>query len=331
MQTRRLGNTDLDLTVIGLGTWAIGGAGWDFSWGSQSEADSISTIHEALDYGINWIDTAAAYGLGQSERVIAKALKGSGKSAIIATKCGLWGDSKGRISRCLKKSSIMNEIDNSLRNLKVDTIDLYQIHWPMPEEQIEEGFETLLELKEKGKIRWAAVSNFSLAQLELISKIGPVASLQPRYHILDRRIEDSTLEWCKVNNCGVICYSPMACGLLTGKVTPEWVAGLPTDDWRKTKSTVFSKENLPALLGFIEDLKLLASESDHTVAQLAVSWVIKNPAITAAIVGARKPGQIAQIAPAANWNLSENQLGKIENLLEKHSERLGPIVNSASF
>lgn len=312
MKTRRLGKTDLDLTVIGLGSWAIGGAGWDYGWGAQEESDSLSCILEALNLGINWIDTAAVYGLGRSEEVVGKALKQWGRPIIVATKCGLIGDARGKVTPRLKRESIEREVEASLSRLGVDVIDLYQIHWPNPKDDIEEAYETLQDLKAAGKIRWAGVSNFSVPQLERIAEVAPIASLQPPYSLIEPYIEREILPWCAEHGVGVVAYSPLQCGLLTGKVTKEWVAALPNDDWRKTKSSYFKDPDLSRILKWVEELKKIANESDHSLAQLAVSWVLRRPEVTSAIVGARKRGQIAEIVQAAEWELDDGVINQIE-------------------
>ena len=236
MQTRRLGNTDLDLTPVGLGTWAIGGDDWGMGWGPQDEADSIASILEALEAGINWIDTAHAYGFGLSEEVIGKAVKEWGQPVIFATKCGVLPNEDRTPNRFTSKATILEEVEGSLKRLQTDCIDLYQLHWPEPDEGVEEAWQTLLDLQQQGKIKWAGVSNYSAAQLQRATALGTVSSLQPRYSLLNRQIEQKgQLDWCGLNNCGILCYSPMESGLLTGKVNEEWITNLPDTDWRKHK------------------------------------------------------------------------------------------------
>ena len=236
METRRLGNTDLDLTPVGFGTWAIGGGDWGMGWGPQEEKDSIGSILEGLESGINWIDTAHAYGFGLSEEIVGKALREWGQSVIVATKCGVLSNADKTPRRFASRETILEEVENSLRRLQVETIDLYQLHWPEPDENIEEAWQTLLDLQTQGKIRWPGVSNYSASQLGRAAALGPVSSLQPRYSLLNRQIEDEgQMDWCRENNCGIVCYSPMESGLLTGKVTREWIDSLPENDWRRHK------------------------------------------------------------------------------------------------
>ncbi|OEU45044.1 MAG: hypothetical protein BBJ60_07045 [Desulfobacterales bacterium S7086C20] len=317
MEKRQLGDTDLELTVIGLGTWAIGGGDWAMGWGPQDERDSVEAILEAFEKGINWIDTAAAYGFGRSEEAVGKAMKEWGEPIIIATKCGVLPAEKGQAVRHISRGTILKEVDASLKRLQVGCIDLYQIHWPVPDENIEEAFQTLLYLKEQGKIKWAGVSNFSVEQLERISRSGSASSLQPPYSLLERGIENEILPWCRNSNTGVITYSPMQNGLLTGKVDAQWVNKLPENDWRKRqredpRMRYVREPFLTPFIHFIDALKNVAVQSDHTVAQLAVSWVLSREGITAAIVGARKKGQISETAKACDWMLRDEELREIE-------------------
>ncbi len=319
MQTRKLGMTDLSLSVIGLGTWAIGGSGWDYGWGPQDEQDSIDAIHEALDHGVNWIDTAAIYGIGRSEEVVGRALKQSGrKDIVVATKCGLLGDTQGHVTPCITPQSIATEVDASLKRLAVEVIDLYQIHWPKPPGEIDAAWQTMQKLREQGKIRWAGVSNFSARQLQSISKHAPVVSLQPPYSLIKREVEQDALPWCVEHECGVISYSPLQCGALTGKVTRDWIATLPDSDWRKKGLIYFQEPRLSALMELVSSLQEIAAESRRTVAQLAVCWVINQQGITSAIVGARKRGQIPEIVPAAVSVLSKEELAAIEAAYQRY-------------
>ena len=224
MKTKRLGNSDLFITPIGFGAWAIGGGGWEFAWGAQDDQDSIAAIHEALDAGINWIDTAAVYGLGHSEEVVARALEGMNNRPYVFTKCSMVWNEHREIGHSLKADSIRRECEASLRRLRVDAIDLYQIHWPDPDEEIEEGWATMAALKQEGKVRHIGVSNFNVAQMERAQAIAPITSLQPRYSLLHREIEDEILPFAARENIGVIAYSPMASGLLTGAMTRERIA-----------------------------------------------------------------------------------------------------------
>ena len=318
MQTRRLGNTDLAITPIGFGAWAIGGGGWAFAWGAQDDAESVATIREAIDLGINWIDTAAVYGLGHSEEVVGKALEGVKKRPCVFTKCGRVWDESRQIGKRLKAASIRSECEASLMRLKVDVIDLYQIHWPEPDEDIEEGWRTVLNLKAEGKIRWAGVSNFSTEQMTRIAKFGPIASLQPPYSLIRREVEDSILPHCLKHNIGVIAYSPMASGLLTGKMTRERIAALPPDDWRKEKNANYREPLLSRHLKLVELLKAIGARHGKSPGEVAIAWVLRHPAVTGAIVGARKPGQLKELTGAADWRLSQAEETEIEKFLNSN-------------
>jgi aryl-alcohol dehydrogenase-like predicted oxidoreductase len=323
MQTRKLGYTDLYLTTVGLGTWAIGGGGWAYGWGPQDDTDSIRAIQRALDLGINWIDTAAVYGLGHSEEIVGKAIRGRRDQVIIATKCGLvWDEGSTTPYGRLKAWSVRQEVEASLRRLGVDVIDLYQIHWPNPDEDIEEAWATIADLVREGKVRYAGVSNFSVEQMKRIQPIHPIASLQPPYNMLRRDIEAEILPFCAANNIGVIVYSPMASGVLTEKFSRQWVASLPDDDWRKKYSGHLQEPELSANLALVEGLKAIAARYGRTVSQLAIAWTLRRPEVTAAIVGARRPEQIEQTAPAADWVLPPEVLAEIDDLLARRAEAL---------
>lgn len=322
METCRLGYSDLHLTRIGLGTWAIGGGGWDFGWGPQDDARSLVTIDRALELGINWIDTAAVYGFGHSEEIVGQAVAGRRNEVIIATKCGrVWDEGSTTPYGRLTAENVRQEAEDSRRRLGVDVIDLYQIHWPDPEEQIEEAWATIAELIEEGKVRYGGVSNFSVEQLERIRPIHPVASLQPPYNMLARDIEEDLLPYCAENDIGVVAYSPMMSGLLTGKYDRESIQNLPDDDWRKD-STQFTDPELSANLELIEGLRPIAERQGKTLAQLAIAWVLRRPEVTAAIVGARRPDQIEETVKAGGWQLSEEDLVEIESLLEERGRAL---------
>ena len=327
MQTRRLGNSDLNLTPVGFGTWAIGGGEWGMGWGHQAEKDSIESILEGLEAGINWIDTAHAYGFGVSEEMVGKAVKEWGQDVIIATKCGVLPDENNFPKRYTSRKTITEEVEGSLRRLQVEVIDLYQIHWPEPDDNIEEAWQTLLDLKTQGKIRWGGVSNYSVSQLERASKLGPISSLQPRYSLLNQQIQDEgQLDWCRNNNCGIVCYSPMESGLLTGKVNQEWIDNLPKNDWRRHKSdhpvaALLHPPKLNPFLKLVEQLDAIANSSGHSVSQLAVSWTLCQREITSAIVGARKKGQIAETVKAAEWVLGESDLNAISSAIEDFQEK----------
>jgi aryl-alcohol dehydrogenase-like predicted oxidoreductase len=318
METRRLGNTDLFLTEIGLGTWAIGGGNWKFSWGPQDDEQSIRTIHRAMELGVNWIDTAAVYGLGHSEEVVGKAIRGMRDRPIVATKCERRWDRDGKIYPCLKRDSIRAEAEASLRRLKIEVIDLYQVHWPQPDEDLEEGWAAVAELVREGKARYAGVSNFSLAQLRRVQAIHPVASLQPPYSMLKRDVEAELLPYCTANGIGALAYSPMQKGLLTGKVTSERVAQLPADDHRRGDPE-FQPPRLAANMELAQGLRRLAESRGKTAAHLAIAWVLRRPELTAAIVGARKPSQVEETVGAAGWRLSPEDLAAVDALLARRA------------
>lgn len=329
MQTRKLGYSDLNLSTVGLGTWAMGGGGWQWGWGSQEDAESIAAIRRGLDLGINWVDTAAAYGLGHSEEVLAKALEGRRQEVIVATKCGMvWdendGDRFGKPLRfCLERESVRRECETSLRRLNTDVIDLYQIHWPNDEEHLEEGWSAIADLIKEGKVRYAGLSNTTITQMERLQAIAPIASLQPPYSMVRRDIEAEILPFCAANHIGVLVYSPMQAGLLTGKLTRAWVASLPDDDWRKTKSPGFQEPQLSANIALVDRLRAIAARSGRSVADLAIGWVLRRPEVTSAIVGARRPSQIEETAAGGDWPLSDEATAEIEELL---NQRLSAIA-----
>jgi aryl-alcohol dehydrogenase-like predicted oxidoreductase len=323
MQTRKLGYTDLNLTTVGLGTWAIGGGGWQWSWGSQDDTDSIAALQRGLDLGINWIDTAAAYGLGHSEEIVGKAIAGRRDKVTVATKCSLvWEEGSNDLSARLKADSVRREAEASLRRLKVDVIDLYQIHWPNPDEDIEEGWEVIARLIQEGKVRFGGVSNFKLEQLKRVQAIHPVASLQPPYSMLEREVERQLLPYCAAKNIGVIVYSPMQTGLLTGKFTRDRIASLPEDDWRKERNPHFQEPALSANLALVERLRPIAERHGRSVAQLAIAWVLRRPEVTAAIVGVRRPAHIEETGGAGDWNLSPEVIAEIDGLLAERERTL---------
>jgi len=312
MQKRRLGNSDLDITTIGYGAWAIGGGGWAFAWGPQDDDESVATIREAIDLGINWVDTAAVYGLGHSEEVVAKALDGLKQRPYVFTKCARVWDDKGEIGKSLRAESIIDECEASLKRLKVDVIDLYQIHWPEPDEDIEEGWQAMVKLKEQGKARWIGVSNFNGSQMDRIRKFGPITSLQPPYSLIRPEVEPEILPYCKANGVGVISYSPMGNGLLTGAWNKERHASLPADDWRKTKNKYFLEPQFSRNLRLAEVLQGIARRNGRTAGEAAIAWVLRNPAVTGAIVGARKPGQLQELVGAGDWRLTDAEVGEID-------------------
>jgi aryl-alcohol dehydrogenase-like predicted oxidoreductase len=315
--TRQLGSSDLQITAIGFGAWAIGGGDWQFGWGSQDDNDSIAAIRRALDLGINWIDTAAVYGLGHSEEVVARALEGRQQKPYVFTKCSmLWSkkfwQTKDQIHRSLKRDSVRKELESSLRRLKLDVIDLYQIHWPDPEAEIEEGWEMMAKLKQEGKVRYIGVSNFSVAQMERISKIAPITSLQPPYSMLNRGVEKEILPYCQQHNIGVINYSPMVSGLLTGAMTKERVAQLPQDDWRRNNHR-FQEPQLSRNLKLVELLREIGSAHGRSPGEVAIAWTLRQPAVTAAIVGARNAKQVDGIIGAATFRLNSDEIARIED------------------
>src|SRR5438270_4484573 len=318
MNTKRLGNSDLLITPIGFGAWAIGGSGWEFAWGAQDDSDSVAAIHEALDAGVNWIDTAAVYGLGHSEEVVARALDGMNNRPFVFTKCSMVWDERREIGHRLKADSIRRECEASLRRLRAEAIDLYQIHWPDSDEDIEEGWATMAALKKEGKVRHIGVSNFTVAQMKRAQAIAPITSLQPRYSLLHREIEGEVLPFAARQNVGVLAYSPMASGLLTGAMTRERVAGLPADDWRK-RHPDFQELRLSRNLRLVSLLRTIGKRRGHTPAEVAVAWVLHNPAVTGAIVGARRPGQVQGVAGAAGFRLSPRELAEIEAFFAKEA------------
>ena len=320
MKKRRLGNTDLELTTVGLGTWAMGGP-WQYGWGPQDDNEAIGAILAALEMGINWIDTAPAYGLGHSEELIKQALKQVSEMPLIATKCGiLWNEKKEKVT-CLKWQSIRDECHASLQRLDIDVIDLYQIHWPDPDEDLEEGWEEMARLLDEGKVRYLGASNFTVEQMQRVQKIHPPVSLQPPYSILHREVEDELLDYCRQNEIGVVAYSPIQRGLLTGKFDRARYEALAPDDHRRTNPD-FLEPKFSATLELVEDLKKIAERNGRTCAELAISWVLRRHEVTSAIVGARSPSQIKETAPAADWELSEKDIKQIEQLLNQHQAKL---------
>ncbi len=324
MRYRPLGTTGMTFSVIGLGTWAIGGSGWSYGWGDQDDADSIATIQQALDLGINWIDTAPVYGLGHAETLVGRALRGRRDRVFIATKCGLVWNRRGRIRARLTRTSVMEECHASLQRLQVDVIDLYQIHWPEPEDQIEEAWETMVQLKESGKVRHIGVCNFNRIQLERIARMHPVESLQPPYSLLDRRFETDLLPFCRAHRIGVIVYSPLASGLLSGTMTAERAARLPRNDWRR-RDPRFRPPLLPKILDFVRDLARIAQAHEWTVAELAIAWTLRLPEVTGAIVGARRPAQIVTSARAADRTWTDDIDRAIRAVLRSHATTLARV------
>jgi aryl-alcohol dehydrogenase-like predicted oxidoreductase len=318
MQMRKLGNSDLHITRLGYGAWAIGGSGWQFAWGSQDDNESIAAVQRALELGVNWIDTAAVYGLGHSEEVVGRALKDwRGSRPYVFTKCGLRENAKGEVQKVLSADSIRGEVEDSLRRLSVDVIDLYQIHWPpdLDSAALEEGWSTLADLKREGKVRWIGVSNFNVQQLQRVQVIAPVTSLQPRYSLVHREIENEILPYCLSVGIGVIVYSPMASGLLTGAMTRARAAKFPADDWRKGHPD-FTEPNLSHNLALVGRMREIANRHKRSVGEVAIAWTLRHPAVTGAIVGARNARQAEGVMRAGELHLTEDEVNEIEAFAE---------------
>ena len=310
MQTRQFGTTDMQTTLVGLGAWAIGGPGWRAAWGPQDDNDSVATIHRALDLGINWIDTAAVYGLGHSEEIVGRALRGRSDRPYVFTKCERVWDESGAVSGRLKAASIRQEVEDSLRRLAIDVIDLYQVHWPEPDEDIEEGWTALAELQQAGKVRYIGVSNFNVEQMRRAHAIAPITSLQPPYSLLRRDIEDDILPFCLENNIAVLVYSPMQSGLLSGKMTRERIANMQ-DDWRANNPN-FQEPKLTHNLAVADKLQAIAAPHGATAGAAAIAWTLRHPAVTAAIVGARHPDQLDDIIKATTLTISDAEAADLE-------------------
>lgn len=311
VQTRQLGNSEMDITPVGFGAWAVGGD-WAWGWGAQDDQDSIDAIHHALDLGINWIDTAAVYGLGHSEEVVGRALKGRAIRPYVFTKCEQNWDANRRQFESMKAADLRKECEASLRRLQIDAIDLYQIHWPRPDEEIEEGWETLSKLKQEGKVRNIGLSNFSVSQMERALKNAPITSLQPPYSLIRRDIEAEILPFCQQHNIGVIVYSPMQAGLLTGAMSKERVANLEPSDWRR-KNVHFQEPNLTRNLALADLLKEIGARHGHSAGEVAVAWTLRHPAVTGAIVGFRNPRQVDGIIGAMTFRLTDDEIDEIES------------------
>jgi aryl-alcohol dehydrogenase-like predicted oxidoreductase len=316
METRKLGNSDLAITPVGYGAWAIGGSGWEYGWGPQKDDDSIAAIGRALELGVNWIDTAAVYGLGHSEEIVARALAGRpGPRPSVFTKCGLCWDGQGKLSRTFTAASVRRECEDSLRRLKVDVLDLYQVHWPPANDaELEMGWAAMAELKREGKVRWIGVSNFSVEQMKRAQAIAPITSLQPPYSLVRRGIEAELLPFCRKESIAVIVYAPMASGLLSGAMTRERAANLPPDDWRRG-SPEFNEPNLTRNLTLVERLSAVGARHGRTAGEVAIAWTLKNPTVTGAIVGARSAAQAEGVMRAAELRLSEEEISVIEGAL----------------
>lgn len=317
MQTRKFGKTDMETTPIGFGSWAVGGSGWAAGWGPQDDEESVGAIRRALELGVNWIDTAAVYGLGHSEEIVARALEGVSERPYVFTKCSMVWDENGEIGHSIKAESVKRECENSLRRLRTDAIDLYQIHWPNPDEEIEEGWSAMAELKAEGKVRHIGVSNFDVGQMKRAQEIASVESLQPPYSMLSREIEDEILPYCQENGIAVIVYSPMKSGLLTGKMTRERAQNLPEDDWR-SRASAFQEPQLSRNLELVELLSEIGDRHGVSSAEVAIAWTLSHPAVTGAIVGARRPDQVDGVVGAADLKLDEDELDEIEAFLKQN-------------
>lgn len=311
LQTTQLGNTGLEITRVGFGAWAIGGGGWEFGWGPQEDDQSIAAIHHALEQGVNWIDTAAVYGFGHSEEIVGRALQGLPERPYVFTKASLLEGPGRRVLHSLKRDSILREAHASLQRLGVDAIDLYQIHWPIPAQDIEEGFAAFAELKEQGLVRHIGVSNFDVQQMRRVQQIAPVETLQPQYSLIERDVEQEILPFAEREGIGVIVYSPMGSGLLTGRMTRERIAGLPDDDWRKQDSR-FDEPALSHNLEIVDRLTAVAGRHDTVPGAVAIAWTLRNPAVDGAIVGFRSPAQVDPLIDAAELELSGEDLATIE-------------------
>jgi aryl-alcohol dehydrogenase-like predicted oxidoreductase len=303
------------LTPIGFGAWAIGGGNWAMSWGPQDDNASIAAIHKAFDLGVNWIDTAAIYGLGHSEEIVGRAVKESSFKPFVFTKSGMVWNEKQEIKRTLLE--IRREVEGSLRRLQLDVIDLYQIHWPVEDKDIEEGWSTMADLQREGKVRHIGVSNFSIAQMERCLEIARITSLQPPYSMINRSVEAEILPYCKEHAIGVINYSPMHSGLLTGAMTKERVANLPPDDFRRNAKN-YQEPQLSRNLAIADFLKVIGARHGVSAGVVAIAWTLSNPAITASIVGGRSPEQVEGVWPAAKFRLSKDELEEINAYLEAH-------------
>lgn len=313
MERRKLGNSDLMITPVGYGAWAIGGPGWEYAWGPQSDRDSVGAVLKAMELGINWIDTAAVYGLGHSEDVVARALADwPGKCPLLFTKCGLLWDQQGSVYRKLSADSVRTECEASLRRLRVETIDLYQVHWPPGHDpELEEGWQALAVLQKAGKVRWIGVSNFDVEQLHRAQAIAAVTSLQPPYSLVRRGIEDTVLPYCREQGIGVIVYAPMASGLLTGSMTRERAGSLPVDDWRK-RSPEFNEPRLSQHLAVVDRLRAVGKRLGRSPGEVAIAWTLRNPAVTGAIVGARTAAQAEEVLRAGEILLNAEDVRELE-------------------
>ncbi|NTW51113.1 MAG: aldo/keto reductase [Chlorobiaceae bacterium] len=311
MQTRALGRTGMQITPIGLGTWAIGGGEWAYAWGAQDDRDSVAAVHRAIELGVNWIDTAAVYGLGHSEEMVGRAIGGMSEKPLIFTKCSLVWDDQRKVGNSLKAGSIRQECIRSLKRLGVESIDLYQIHWPNPDEDIEEGWTEMKRLKEEGLVKHIGVSNFTVAQMGRAEAIAPVETLQPPYSMLRRAIEAETLPWCIAHGVGVIVYSPMLSGMLTGAMTKERAENLPPDDWRRNNKE-FQEPRLSRNLELVELLRSIGARHGRSPGEVAVAWTLRHPGVSGAIIGGRSAAQVEGVVGAGALRLNEGEIAEIE-------------------
>jgi aryl-alcohol dehydrogenase-like predicted oxidoreductase len=310
LATTTLGDTDMQITRVGFGAWAIGGGGWEFGWGPQQDEESIAAIQHAVKQGVNWIDTAAAYGFGRSEEVVGKAISGLARKPYVFTKCSLLEGPGRKVVHNLKRDSVLREAEASLARLGVDAIDLYQIHWPNPADQIEEGWSALAELKERGLVRHIGVSNFDAQQLRRIAQIAPVETLQPPYSLVNRGAEDTILPYAEQAGIGVIVYSPMGSGLLAGSMTRNRIANLPDDDWR-SRDERFTEPQLTRHLELVNRIGKVAVRHRTTAGAIAIAWTLRNRAVDGAIVGFRNPAQVDPLLSAASLTLTDEDVAEI--------------------
>ena len=323
MRYKRLGDSDMTFSVIGLGTWPISGSGWVGSWGAQDDQKSIRTIAAACEAGINWIDTAPDYGIGHSEEVVGMALREIKEKPYVATKVGLhWDESRNRF-QSLSRETVVREVENSLRRLGIETIDLYQIHWPIKgdDEQTLEGWDAISRLVDEGKVRYAGVSNFGVDLMQNAQAIHPITSLQPPYNMLRREIEQELLPFCAEHSIGVVCYGTLVYGILTGKYNHETIKNLAEDDHRR-RNKRFQEPLFSAFLDLVDALRPIAERNDISPAQLAIAWVLRRKEVTGAIVGARSPAQIQETARAGDVILSPADEAQIDRYLRENSAKL---------
>ncbi|HEY1509518.1 MAG TPA: aldo/keto reductase [Solirubrobacteraceae bacterium] len=311
LKTAKLGHTGLEITRVGFGAWALGGGDWEHGWGPQDDEESIAAIHRALEQGVNWIDTAAAYGFGHSEQIVGRALEGLHDRPYVFTKCSLLEGPDRRVVHDLSRDSILREVGDSLARLGAEAIDLYQIHWPIPDQDIEGGWAALADLRDQGLVRHIGVSNFNAEQLRRIQQLAPVETLQPQYSLIERDVEQEILPFTQQQGIGVIAYSPMGSGMLSGAMTRERAAALPENDWRKHDPR-FNEPQLSHNLDLVARLTTVADRHDTTPGAVAIAWTLHNPAVDGAIVGFRRPDQVDPILPAANLELTDHDIAEIE-------------------